>query len=129
LRLPLGFTKPIQWVWGSLPLGIKQEGCERDRSPPANAEVKKTWMYMYTSTPHIISWCSALLIKHEDTFTFTLLQPHNTGKIEIHYFWMINSYHQIKISCKPCVLDYLKPDDDDELLNLQVQNLVSTVCR
>jgi hypothetical protein len=29
--------------------GIKRQGCEADHSPPASAEVKKTWIY--TSTP------------------------------------------------------------------------------
>jgi hypothetical protein len=30
-------------------LGVKQPGHEGDNSPPANAEVKKMWLY--TSTP------------------------------------------------------------------------------
>jgi hypothetical protein len=28
---------------------VKQQGCEADHSPPASAEVRKTWIY--TSTP------------------------------------------------------------------------------
>jgi hypothetical protein len=40
---------PIQWVSGVLLPGIKRPGRETDHSPPASAEVKKTWIY--TSTP------------------------------------------------------------------------------
>jgi hypothetical protein len=43
---------PIHWVPGPLFLGVKQLGCEADESPPAIAEVKKTWVY--TSTPSYI---------------------------------------------------------------------------
>jgi hypothetical protein len=46
-----GPTQPIHLVWGFLSLGVKQQGREADHSPPASAEVKKTWMY--TSTPPI----------------------------------------------------------------------------
>jgi hypothetical protein len=42
----LGPTQPpIQWASGALSLGIKQLGCETDHSPPADAEVKNTWIY------------------------------------------------------------------------------------
>jgi hypothetical protein len=34
---------------GALSPGVKRKGREADRSPPASAEVKKTWIY--TSTP------------------------------------------------------------------------------
>jgi hypothetical protein len=34
---------------GLFPRGVKRPGCEADHSPPASAEVKKTWIY--TSTP------------------------------------------------------------------------------
>jgi hypothetical protein len=36
---------------GSFP-GLKRQGREADHSPPASAEVKKTWIY--TSTPRYI---------------------------------------------------------------------------
>jgi hypothetical protein len=46
----LGPTQPpIQWVPGALSPGVKRQGREADHSPPASAEVKKTWIY--TSTP------------------------------------------------------------------------------
>jgi hypothetical protein len=44
-RPALGSTQPpIQWV-----PEVKRPGREADHSPPANAEVKRNWMY--TSTP------------------------------------------------------------------------------
>jgi hypothetical protein len=42
---------PIQWVPGTLSLGIKWPGREADHSPPTSVEVKNTWSY--TSTPPI----------------------------------------------------------------------------
>jgi hypothetical protein len=48
---------PIQWVPGALSPVVKRPGREVGHSPPASAEVKKTWIY--TSTPHNCSWCSA----------------------------------------------------------------------
>jgi len=41
----------IQWVPGSLSLGIKQQGHEADHSSPSSVEVKDAWSY--TSTPPI----------------------------------------------------------------------------
>jgi hypothetical protein len=40
---------PIQWVPGALSPWLKRQGREVDHSPPASADVKKTWIY--TSTP------------------------------------------------------------------------------
>jgi hypothetical protein len=49
-RPVLGLTQPpIPWVPGALSPGVKWPGHEADHSPPASAEVKKTWVY--TSTP------------------------------------------------------------------------------
>jgi hypothetical protein len=46
----LGPTQPpTQWVPGALSPGVKRPGREADYSPPANIQVKKTWVY--TSTP------------------------------------------------------------------------------
>jgi hypothetical protein len=46
----LGPTQPpIQWVVGTLSLGVKRQGREADHSPPSSIEVKKMWIY--TSTP------------------------------------------------------------------------------
>jgi hypothetical protein len=55
---PLGSTqRPIQWVPGDLSPGVKRQGREADNSPPASAEVKKTWIY--TPLAHTSSWRSA----------------------------------------------------------------------
>jgi hypothetical protein len=49
-RLALGSTQPpIQWVPGTISLGLKRPVREADHSPPTSAEVKKMWIY--TSTP------------------------------------------------------------------------------
>jgi hypothetical protein len=36
----------IKWVMGALSPGVKQLGHEADHSPPTNAEVKNTWIYI-----------------------------------------------------------------------------------
>jgi hypothetical protein len=44
-RPALGPTQPpIKWVPEALYQGVKRPGREADRSPPTNAEVKKTWI-------------------------------------------------------------------------------------
>jgi hypothetical protein len=41
-KMALGPTQPlIQWVLGSLSLGVKRPGREADHSPPSSAEVKE----------------------------------------------------------------------------------------
>jgi hypothetical protein len=40
---------PVNWVLGALSPGVKWPRREADHSPPASAEVMKTWLY--TSTP------------------------------------------------------------------------------
>jgi len=41
-KMALGLTQPpIQWVAGTLSLGIKQLAREADHSPPSSAEVKE----------------------------------------------------------------------------------------
>jgi hypothetical protein len=51
-RLALGSTqRPIQWIPGTLSLGVKRPGREADHSPPSSDEVKNAWSY--TSTPTI----------------------------------------------------------------------------
>jgi hypothetical protein len=70
LSSPLGPTHlPIQWVSGSVSLGVKWHGHEADHSPPYSAKVKNAWSY--TSTPQyaFIAWCSVK--KHRDNFTYT----------------------------------------------------------
>jgi hypothetical protein len=40
---------PIQWVPGTLSLGVKRPGREADHSPPSSAEVENAWSYTSTS--------------------------------------------------------------------------------
>jgi hypothetical protein len=48
-RPALGPTQPpIKWIPGALSLGVKLKGREADYSPPASAEVKKTWINIST---------------------------------------------------------------------------------
>jgi hypothetical protein len=50
-RPALGGTQPtIQWVTGGTFSGVKWPKRETDHSPPPNAEVKKTCIYISTST-------------------------------------------------------------------------------
>jgi hypothetical protein len=50
-RTALGPTQPpIQWVQGSLSLGVKQPVCEADHSPPSSAEVKEC-VELYLHSP------------------------------------------------------------------------------
>jgi hypothetical protein len=68
-RTALGPTQPsIQWVRGTVSLGVKRPGREADHSPPSSAEVKKA--RSYTSTPQYVfmAWC---LVKNRDNFTLT----------------------------------------------------------
>jgi hypothetical protein len=39
---------PIQWVPGAVSPGVRRPWRESDHSPPASAEVKKTWVYTST---------------------------------------------------------------------------------
>jgi hypothetical protein len=58
-RLALGPTQlPIQWVPGTLSLGVKQWGHEAHHSTPSSAKVKNVWSY--TSTPQyaFMAWSS-----------------------------------------------------------------------
>jgi hypothetical protein len=61
---------PIQWVPGTLSLGLKRPGCEADHLSPSIAEVKNA--RKYTSTPPYVfmAWC---LIKHSGKVILTLL--------------------------------------------------------
>jgi hypothetical protein len=48
-RPALGPTQsPIQWVPGTLSLGVKWPVCEADHSPPTSAEVKNAWSHNST---------------------------------------------------------------------------------
>jgi hypothetical protein len=51
-----GFTQPpIQWVQGSLSLGVKRPGREAGHSPPSSIEVKEC-MELYLHSSNIPSW-------------------------------------------------------------------------
>jgi hypothetical protein len=69
-RMALGPTQPpIQWVPGTLSLGVKRPVREADLSPPSSVEVKNAWNY--TSTPPYVfmAWC---LVKYLDIFLLFL---------------------------------------------------------
>jgi hypothetical protein len=69
-RPALGPTQPpIQWVPGTLSLGVKWPGFEADHSPPSSAEIKNG-SEIYLHSPNTPSWRGAQL-KHRDNFTFT----------------------------------------------------------
>jgi hypothetical protein len=69
-RTALGPSQPpIQWVSGSLSLGVKRVGRETDHSSPSSAEVKE-WLELYLHSPNTPSWHGARLKKPNFTFTF-----------------------------------------------------------
>jgi hypothetical protein len=70
-RTALGHTQlPIQWVTGTLSLGVKRARREADHSPPSSAEVIEC-VELYLQSPNMPSWRgSELKIKHSDIFTF-----------------------------------------------------------
>jgi hypothetical protein len=73
VRVPVGSRtfsspRPPDRIWGppnvlskgdrgALFPGVERPGREGDHSPSTSAEVKKTWIY--TSTPHTLSWSGA----------------------------------------------------------------------
>jgi hypothetical protein len=59
---------PIQWVLGTLSLGIKRPGREADHSPSSSTEVKE-WVELHVHSPNTHSWRSAKL-EHRNSFTF-----------------------------------------------------------
>jgi hypothetical protein len=64
-RPALGSTQPpIQWVWGTLSLGVKWPGCEADHSSPTSAKVKKN-VNLYIHSPiHLHG------VVHRDNFIY-----------------------------------------------------------
>jgi hypothetical protein len=54
-------TPPIQWVPGTLSVGVKRPGHESDHSPPSSAEVKNAWSYTSPTQYVFMVWC---LVKH-----------------------------------------------------------------
>jgi len=84
-RLALGSIQPpIQWVPGSLSLGVKWPGLEADNSPPYSAKVKNGGAIPRLPQYALMVWCSvkaqeqiclyiyiiyfSLLISHLDLF-------------------------------------------------------------
>jgi hypothetical protein len=58
-RTVVGLTQPhIQWVPGSLPLGVKRPGRETNHSPPSSAEVKEC-VELYLHSRNTPSWRGA----------------------------------------------------------------------
>jgi hypothetical protein len=56
-RPAMGSTQsPIQCVPDALSPGVRRSGPEADHSPPANAEVKKIWIYTSTSPYAFMAW-------------------------------------------------------------------------
>jgi len=74
-RTALGPSQPpVQWVSGSLSLGVKGPGREADNSPPSSAEVKE-WVELYFHSPNTPSWRYVQLRKRTGT---TLPLPSDT---------------------------------------------------
>jgi hypothetical protein len=70
-RQSLGPTQPsIQWILGTLSLGVKRPGREADHSTPSIVEVKNTWSY--TSIP-LVSLHGVVLSKKKKKSTETSL--------------------------------------------------------
>jgi len=66
-RTALGPTQPlIQWVPGSISLGVKRPGHESDHSPPSSAKVKG-WVELYIHSPNTPSWRGARFKKSTET--------------------------------------------------------------
>jgi hypothetical protein len=58
VRQSVGPQHPIQWVPGTLSLGVKRPGREADHSPPYSAEVKKC-VERYFHSPTTPPWRGA----------------------------------------------------------------------
>jgi hypothetical protein len=59
--------RPIQWVLGLSPRGIKKAKREPEASSSPSAEVRNAWSHTFTYSYVLISYC---LIKHRDNFNF-----------------------------------------------------------
>jgi hypothetical protein len=74
VQTTLGPTQPpIQWVPGTLYLGVKRSGRGADHSPPPSAEIEEC-VELYLHSQYVfMAWC---LVKHRDNFTFTFTWIH-----------------------------------------------------
>jgi hypothetical protein len=76
----LGASHPsVQWIPGTLSLGVKRPRRVADHSPPSSAEVKNEWSYtstplnVYMAWPFIKRWILLNdLVKHRDNFAFNI---------------------------------------------------------
>jgi hypothetical protein len=68
---------PIQWVLGSLSMGMKRSELEAHHSPPSSAEVKTTWSYAPTPQYAFMVWCS---VKDTGTTLLHLTSPNLFGR-------------------------------------------------
>jgi hypothetical protein len=82
---------PIQWILGSLFLGVKRPGREADHSPPSSAKVKNVWSYTSTLQYVFIALCLAMQ-RYNFTFYLLLYQVHRLCKVDIchdNFEWCI----------------------------------------
>jgi hypothetical protein len=83
-RPALGSTQPpIQWVAGTLFLGVKRPGREADHSSLSSVEVKEC-VELYHHSPSTPSWRGAQL-KHRDNLKATWKRLWNTGVLSWNY--------------------------------------------
>jgi hypothetical protein len=95
-RMALGPTQPaIQWVAGTLSLGVKRPWHEADHSPPSSAKVKEhVELYLHYI---FMAWC---LIKHRD-FNWSQWQAYST-KETFTYLTLISvicDLHFLRMVC------------------------------
>jgi hypothetical protein len=78
-RPALGPTQPpIQWVPGTLSVGVKRLGREANHSPPSSAEIKEC-VYLYFPSLHTPSWLCAQFknwLRDDFTLPFTVLEQY-----------------------------------------------------
>jgi len=83
-RPALGPTQhPIQWIPGTLSLGLKRPAREADHSHPASAEVNNVWSY--TSTPSTPLWRDANLKIAQRQLDLYLTFYKHTSVLPLYY--------------------------------------------
>jgi hypothetical protein len=78
----------MQWVAGTLLLGVKRPGREADHSPPSSGKVKNAWTYIFTPQYVFMAWC---LVKHRANFT--LLHFY----VCIHSAYIIDEWYRTRL--------------------------------
>jgi len=66
----------MEWVTGSLSVGVKRSGREADHSPPSSVEVKNAWSYI--SNPPVRF--HGVLLSHAQAQLYLLLICHYGAK-------------------------------------------------